>query len=113
MDECMCRCNAQGMSVLPSFGPPLNRSTGAAEGSFRGNDSIQFAVCVKNGWGLHVSVGGPAVGGSMPGVELHTRSFNRGRGFALIANLRIFMREPGSSPATKSSCVSSQLGFRL
>ena len=82
MDECMCRCNAQGMSVLPSLGPPLNRSTGAAEGSFRGNDSIQFAVYVRNGWESPASVGGLAVGGSMLGVELHTKSFNRGRGSA-------------------------------
>ena len=113
MDECMCQCNAQGMSVLPSLGPPLNQGTGAAEGSFRGNDSIQFAVYVKNGWGLRASVGGLAVGGSMPGVELRTKSFTRGRGSALIANPRISMREPGSSPATKSSCISLQLGFRL
>ena len=113
MDECMCRCNVQGMSVLPSLGPPLNQGTGAAEGSFRGNDSIQFVVYVKNGWGLRASVGGLAVGGSMPGVELRMKSFNRGRGSALIVNPRISMREPGSSPVTKSSCISSQLGFRL
>ena len=55
---------------------------GAAEGSFRGNDSIQFAVYVKNGWGLRASVGGLAVGGSMLGVEPRTKGFNKGRGSA-------------------------------
>ena len=70
------------MSVLPSLGPPLNRSMGAAEGSFQGNDSIQFAVYVRNGWGSPASVGALAVGGSMLGGELRMKSFIRGRGSA-------------------------------
>ena len=55
---------------------------GATEGIFWGNDNIQFAVYARNDWGSPDSVGGLAVGGSMLGVELRTKSFNRGRGSA-------------------------------